>query len=306
MALDEFIDGMTPVKPGLCIIDFSVIALTTVFATFNPKEEYTEDDIRIAVFNVLRANVKKFKDDCPDIVLAIDCKKGYWRKQIAPYYKGSRKKNREKTPWKWDVIYNAMGHIIADIKKYFPYYVIDTDHVEADDIAGVLCCAYHKDYEKIVLVSTDFDWSQLQRFKNVKQWNPVQNKFVKPRTETGQPPCSPDTFLKHKIIKGDRKDGIANILSPGNSITESIKQKSIKKADYTEWLSSSPETYCTPEMLERYRENEQLLDLTKVPTDISKQILTEFEEYQLPTRMRIYSYLMKNGLPHLIDKISDF
>lgn len=306
MALDEFIDGMEPTKPGLCIIDFSVIVLSTVFATFKPKESYTENDIRKVCFNVLRANVKRFKHDTPEIVLAIDSKSGYWKRDFAPYYKGTRAAGRAKTDWDWEVIYNAMNQIIIDIKKYFPYHVIDTEKVEADDIAGVLCKNLHMKYDKIILISTDFDWSQLQRYKNVKQWNPVQGKFVRPRTESGKPPCSPDTFLKHKIIKGDRKDAIANILSPSNSITEGISQKAIKKTNYLDWLNSDPEIFCNEAMLERYRENELLLDLTKVRPDIEDKILNDFYEYKSPGRMRIYSYLLKNDLGELLDKISDF
>lgn len=324
MSLTEFVDGLEETKQGLCIIDFSAIALSTIFATFKPKEVCTEDDIKATCFNVIRSNVKKFKDDYPDIVLAIDAKGGYWRHDLANYYKGGRKKARDKTGRDFKLIFGAMNQIIEDLKKYFPYIVLDTARCEADDIGGVLCKHYHKKYEKILCVSTDFDWTQTQKFKNVKQWNPVQKKFVKPRTETGKPTCSPETILKHKCIKGDRKDGVSNMLSVGNSVTDEIRQKRVSSNNYTYWLNTPfeewepvyKEKFTDDEkhqadldfvlIKERYVENKALLDLMAVRSDIEENILKDFEEYKPNGRMRIYSYLAKNGLTYLTDKVKDF
>lgn len=286
---------------GLMIIDYNLIAISTTFATFTPKT-LDPEKLKYVILNSLRANIKRFKLDYPDIVIAVDNGDGgYWRRDIASYYKGNRKKHRDESDWDFDVIFKVVNSLKDGLVANFPYKILDIKRCEADDVAGVLVKHFHAKYEKIMLVSSDGDWSQLQKYNNIKQYNPVMAKQVKPKHG------GPGAVLKHKIIKGDRKDGIANILSAGDSVITETKQKMITNKNYTKWMTSNnPEEFCTPEMLARYKENERLLDLYQVPEKYENDILEAFNNYVLPKKSLIYPYLVTNGFSDMCNNISDF
>ena len=65
-----------------------------------------------------------------------------------------------------------------------------------------------------LIVSGDKDFQQLQRYDNVKRWSPNLNKFIEPE--------DPQEFLKEHILKGDKSDGIPNILSNDNCLNEGL------------------------------------------------------------------------------------
>ena len=70
---------------------------------------------------------------------------------------------------------------------------------EADDVIGTLTMKHGDTNEKILILSGDKDFVQLQRFSNVKQYDPVQKKW---RTTN-----DPDRFIKEHIMRGDTGDG---------------------------------------------------------------------------------------------------
>ena len=79
--------------------------------------------------------------------------------------------------------------------------------------------------EKIMIVSSDRDFLQLQRFKNVRQFSPLLKKELSVD--------NPRVYLQTHIIKGDKGDGVPNILSDDNVFVEGFRQKPItqKKID---------------------------------------------------------------------------
>lgn len=300
MSLLEFIPGLEDKKPGLMIIDFSQVALSTIFATFKPNEDYDTTSIKICVLNTIRGNVKKYKTDYPDIVLALD-NRNYWRKDIAPYYKGHRAKGREKSEWDFDKIYSAINSLIIDLQSYFPYKIIDAPRCEADDIAGVLCKEYHNIYEKILLISSDSDWLQLQQFKNVKQFSLMHGRYIHPKTGNAR------TDLLYKAIRGDRKDAISNIRSSSDAVITGERQKPISESACLQWIKKDPMKVLDESMRSRFIENMALLDLLAVPETQTNDVLKAFNAPQsITSRSKIYPYLIKNGMTDMIDKISDF
>lgn len=299
MSLVDFLPGHEEKKLGMMIIDYSQIALSTVFATFKSKEQLNTKDIKTVILNTLRANVRRFKDKHPEIVIAIDSR-NYWRKDVAHYYKGHRAKSREASDWNFEIIYKAMNEMQDDLKNFFPYKVLDVYRCEADDIAGVLVKYFHDKYENILLISSDGDWAQLQKYPHVKQYSSIQSKFVKPKHG------GPRQSLLYKIIKGDKKDAVSNIKSPRDAVIAGTRQTSITEVSFDKWSKMKPEDFCTEEMLERYRENEKLLDLTQVPTEYEDAIISMFSQPPISSRAKIYPYLIKNGYSSMVDKINDF
>ena len=56
-------------------------------------------------------------------------------------------------------------------KENLPYKMIEVYGAEADDIIATLC--KHFQDEKIMIVSGDKDFIQLQTYPNVKQYSPI-------------------------------------------------------------------------------------------------------------------------------------
>mgnify|MGYP003340665473 CR=1 FL=1 len=153
---------------------------------------------RHMVLNSIKSFRNKYKKDYGELVIACD-NRNYWRKQIFPYYKANRKKNIERSELNWKDIFDCLNKIKSELKEYFPYRIIEIEHAEADDVIAVLSHTYSR-REKILIMSGDKDFQQLQRFSNVFQYDPVRKKQIVN--------SDPITFLKEHIIRGDPGDGI--------------------------------------------------------------------------------------------------
>ena len=306
MSLSEFLDT-TPnttinKEPGLMIIDFSQVVISSFCATFNVNEITSAEDVRKLTLNIIKNLTKKWKNKYPTVVIAVDSR-NYWRRDIAPYYKGNRKEGREKSKIDFETIYKGMDLTLSGFEEAFPYIIMNILRCEADDVAGVLVKNFYNKYENIMLISSDSDWTQLQKYKNVKQWSSIQGGYVHPKHGGAA------GTLMYKIIKGDKKDGIANILSLPDSVITKTRQKAISEAKLTKWIQKkTPEEFCDPNMLERFKHNKQLLDLFNIPEKYETAIMQAFlgKKDNSKSRSKIYSYLVKNRLMSLTKDIQDF
>lgn len=299
MSLAEFL-GEEDRKSGLMIVDYSQIVISTISATFRPTEELSVDLIRHVCLNTIRSNVLWNKRLYPDIVLATD-RGPYWRKRIASYYKGHRTKQRDDSGWNWEVIFEAMSKVREELQEIFPYRTIHIKGVEADDIAGVLCKNLWHKYDRILLLSSDGDWAQLLKYKNVKQWSPIQKKWVEPNV-------SPQFHLMEKIIRGDRKDCVASVKSVADFLLngpEGQRQKAIRKEELDMLMNTPVAEWPDEFMRKRFEENSQLLDLSRVPEDIEAQIMDAFN-VPVANGARIYSYFIKHKMKELLGKVDEF
>lgn len=302
--LDQFYNA--PLKSlkddNMVIVDYSQIVISTLMATMKPNEEIDENLIRHIVLNTIRHNVIKFRKEYPDIVIAVDnAKKGYWRRKVAHYYKKSRAEGREKSEWDWDTIFKGMASVKEELIENFPYTVIDQDYTEADDIIGVLVERFSP-VRKILIVSSDGDFTQLHN-KNVKQWSPMGKKFVKPKNG------SPRNDLIFKILKGDKKDGIAPLKCRADywmTKKEGERAPSVTKKELLAAFDHENPIELYEKFEDRYKENERLLDLTKIPQKIKDGILNKYEKYERAPRSKIYPYMVKMKLSKLTESISDF
>jgi hypothetical protein len=247
------------------------------------------------VLNILRGHVKQFRQEYGEIVLCCD-NKTYWRKSFFPYYKAGRKKAREKSDLDWHLIFNILGNLKQEFKDHFPYKVIDVDGAEADDIIGVLS-ARHSGTEKVLILSSDGDFIQLQKYKNVKQYNPATKKYIVSNNPTAE--------LKEKIIQGDRGDGIPNIFSPDNCFVLEQRQKPITKNKLVTLLNEHHESY-SEEIKRGFIRNKTLIDLEMTPKDIQQSIIDTYENYKSSPKSALINYFMEKKLKNLMDVIEEF
>jgi 5'-3' exonuclease len=261
------------------------------------KKPVEENLVRHMILNVIRTYVKKFKETHgPEVVIACD-NRNYWRREYFSQYKASRKKSRDASGHDWNSIFECLHKIKEELKEYSPYKVIDVDTAEADDIIATLAILKSAN-EKVMILSSDKDFAQLQKYPNVQQYSPILKKFI------SEP--LPAVQLKQMIIRGDKGDGVPNILTQDNVFIEGGRQKPITEAKIINWLNQKPEEFCTDEMLRNYKRNELLIDLTKIPESLQKSIIDTYESSAGHNKQKFMNYMIANKLKNLIEVIDEF
>ncbi len=282
----------------MIIFDYQQIAISNLMEQIgSSKSSVDENLVRHMILNTIRTYVKKFRESHgPEVVIACD-NKNYWRREIFPHYKAGRKKARAASGHDWSSIFESLNKIREELKENSPYKVIDVEGAEADDIIGILVRKYSIN-EKIMILSSDKDFAQLQRFPNVEQFSPIMKKYVK------EP--FPLVQLKQLIIRGDKGDGIPNILSSDDVFVSGGRQKPITEAKIIKWLNQDAKEFCDDEMLRNYSRNETLIDLTKIPESITKDILNKYETVKGKTKQEFMNYMIANRLKNLIEVAHEF
>jgi len=263
--------------------------------------ELNEDLVRHMVLNSLRAHNKKFRKEYGEMVIACDSS-NVWRREVFPNYKAGRKANRAKSEHDWDLIFDMLATIKNEIKTFLPYKVIAIDTAEADDIIATLVRKQQRmvgpnHTKKVLILSGDKDFIQLHN-EYVKQYNPVLNKFV----GKGE---NPSIYIKEHILKGDRSDGIPNILSDDNVFIEGRRQKPLSKKKINSWVEEVFMTF-TEEEQKNYDRNRKLIDLSCIPQELEDKINNEFLNVKVATRDKILGYFINKKLKTLIEVIDEF
>ena len=263
--------------------------------------ELNEDLVRHMVLNSLRGHNKKFRKEYGEMVIACDSK-NVWRREIFPNYKAGRKATREKSQHDWDAIFSMLHTIKDEIRSFLPYKVIELETAEADDIIATLVKRIQNQVgpnheKKVLILSGDKDFIQLHS-PNVKQYNPVLNKFV----GKGEDPV---IYIKEHILKGDRSDGIPNVLSDDNVFIEGRRQRPLSKKKIESWVNEVFMTF-TEEEQKNYSRNRKLIDLSCIPPELEEKIINEFIDAKVASRDKILNYFITKKLKTLIEVIDEF
>jgi len=279
------------------IVDLNQVMISNLMMQIgNHKNIKIEEDlVRHMVLNSIRSYNTKFSEEFGNIVIACD-DKNYWRKKVYPYYKANRKKDREASELDWNAIFEVLNKIREELKDAFPYKVIQVPHAEADDIIATLVKENYAK-ENILILSGDKDFSQLQKYPNVKQYSPVLKKWIR---------CdNPDLFLKEHILRGDSGDGIPNFLSADNVFIVGDRQTPVTAKKLQSWLLKEPEEFCNETMLRNYKRNQQLIDLDYVPDEIKQDVIEQFSS-QKKDRSKLFNYFIEHRLKNLMECIGEF
>lgn len=282
----------------MIIFDYQQIAISNLMEQIgSSKTPVDEGLVRHMILNTIRTYVKKFKNSHgPEVIIACD-NRNYWRRDYFPHYKAGRKKARAASGHDWSSIFESLNKIREELKESSPYKVIDVDGAEADDIIGTLVQKYSAT-EKIMILSSDKDFAQLQRYPNVEQFSPILKKFIK------EP--FPLVQLKQLIIRGDKGDGIPNILSSDDIFVVGSRQKPITESKIIKWLNQDPKEFCNDEMFRNFTRNELMIDLTKVPIHLKEKILNTYESSKGKTKQEFMNYMIANRLKNLIEVAHEF
>ena len=284
------------------------IALANVMMHLNmtKKNKPEVSIVRHMILNSLRMYRTKFKEQYGELILCYDSKH-YWRREIFPQYKASRKKIRTESDKDWEAIFEVLNQVRDELKEVFPYKFLEVYGAEADDIIGVLCGELEFDNGKTLILSGDKDFIQLQKYKNVSQFSPITKKFV-----NGE---DPQRYLAEHILKGDASDGIPNVLSPDNTFVEGLRQRPLGKKKIEAWLDNChPELGNMPtedvlpndETIRNFQRNRKLIDLDQSPKELFLLILKEYNEAPEGDRSKLLNYFIQKRLSNLTESIGDF
>jgi hypothetical protein len=262
-----------------------------------------EDLIRHMVLNIIRTHLRNFRKDYGEVVLCADNRK-YWRKEFFPFYKAGRKKTREKSDLDWHLIFDMLAKFKLELKENFPYKVLDVEGAEADDIIGILAPIAVKN-ENVLIISSDGDFLQLQMYNNefnnphsIKQYNPALKKFLVS--------AKPEDELKEKIIKGDKGDGIPNVLSTSDCFVRDVRQTPITKGKLEKMMAENYVDWSDDVAKTGFSRNQVLIDLRNIPDEIKTKILNSYEETVPAAKGKILDYFITNKLKNLMDVIEEF
>lgn len=279
------------------LIDLSQVAIANIMTapeTF--KGNIEEDLIKHMIINSLRLyKLKFYNKQYGDMVICCDGKRS-WRHDVFPFYKASRKENRDKSLLDWNKIFSVINSTKQDLVENFPYKVVEVFNAEGDDVIATICKRVN---EKHVIISSDKDFKQLQKLPNVQQYCPRNKDFIV---------CdNPNQYLQELIILGDKGDGIPNIKSPGNSFVIGKRQSSIYKTDLFEWVKQDYTEYAEDDdMKTNYERNRQLIDFEYIPKDVEDKIMVAYNVKPEGTIKKIMEYLTKNKMRNLLSEIQTF
>lgn len=280
----------------MILIDFSGTVHAAVHVDVRAHNDTSKEFLRHVILNQIRSVRKRFFQEYGELVICMDSRTGYWRKDIFPYYKAKRKEARDKSDIDWDTVFSYINEISQEIYDYLPYKVLRIDKAEADDIIGTLVLNQEDDLEPILIVSNDHDFKQLHGIKNVNQYFPFAIKCEK-ITE-------PNLFLTEHILKGDPGDGIPNVRSARDIfLQEGMRQKPITKKYIRDFLDNGSVPL---EDVDRFEENKRLIDLRYIPIKLQTNIIEAYKTAPYGNRFKLFTYLSMNGLKQQIDNISDF
>jgi hypothetical protein len=282
----------------MILVDNTQVLMSSIFAQHRDVAAIDEDLVRHMVLNTYRMYRKKFFREYGELVI---CQDGgaSWRRDFFPLYKAKRRADRKENEAQWDRFYDIINRIRDEVAQHFPYRNMIVQGCEADDIIAYLVKRFAPT-EKILILSGDKDFGQLQIHSSVAQYSPLQKKFV----EVG----NPKQFLLEHIIKGDSSDGVPNILSDDDCfMAEDKRQKPITKKRMDELLQAYSQTgQVQDKYAANWNRNKTLIDLLHIPSEYESKIESEWNKPFTPSRGKILNYMIEKGLRNLVGDIQDF
>jgi len=279
----------------MILIDMNQITIASVMMHLNMNDNQLDEEmVRHMILNSVRLYRSMFNEKYGEVVITYDSK-NCWRRDVFPQYKAGRRKGRESDNKDWDKIFGLLNDIKSEVNEFLPYKVVETYSAEADDIIAVLCKKYQD--EKIMIVSGDKDFIQLHKYNNVRQYSPITKKHVNG--------VDPVVYIKEHILKGDRSDGIPNVLSPDHTFTDALRQRPLTSKRIESILAQEIDELDN-EVKRNYQRNDRLINLDNVPEELEEKILDDFNVATSGDRSKLLNYFIEKRLKSLTEQIGEF
>jgi hypothetical protein len=182
---------------------------------------------------------------------------------------------------------NAKDDVIAVLAK----------HTQENDLVqeGLM-----EEPQKVLILSSDGDFIQLQKYGNVTQWSPMQKKQIKANAKELY-----EKKITHIVKAGD--DGIPNILSKDDVFVIGERQKPVSAKRLQEFLELGYDACKNDDERRNWHRNVKLIDFDHIPEDVSAEIIDTYVNNK-PTgdKMSIMNYLIEKKCRLLLDELEDF
>ena len=223
-----------------------------------------------------------------DVILALDSKDGYWRREFYPPYKADRSAKRSNDGLDWERAYTEFDRLSSTIQRCIPWKVLCVDKCEADDIIYTLAVTSS---EPVIIHSSDSDYLQLVS-DNVSLFRPNIADYVEfpcvCKISNSDVFCkTSEEYLQYAILTGQGgKDNVYNVKTDTNWCVTQAKRKPgfgvkaaskvLATADYIQELQRIG-------LWENYLRNKRLIDMSELPEEYRCSILHSYETTVLPT-----------------------
>ena len=300
------------------LVDLSQVVLGSCYAfkdqltteSTATNKQQAVDLIRHVILSQLKAYNVKYRSQYGKMIISCDGK-NYWRKKLYPHYKANRKKVRHESNLDWPLIFDTINMIIGDLRNNFMFPVVQVDGAESDDVIATLTKYFqtnevkHSDWlipqtQPILIISSDKDFVQLQKYDNVKQ--------LSPRTKMAVTDPDPVKYLQIKCLSGDRGDNIPSVVNPIDAFNdESVKKCApLTKKKIESLLNEGYDNCSDPVIKNRWLQNSQLIDFEYIPKKISEAIIETYNRPIVGNQSKIFNYLIHNNCNLLLNDINAF
>lgn len=297
----------------MILVDYSQVALANLLSFKSELTRGSEADvvnlIRHTTLSTLKYYKKKYGEEYGELVICCDGRK-YWRREFFEHYKANRKKARDASDLNWNLIFDTLSMIRDEISENFPYKVLHLERAEADDVIAVLAkwtqtnelaqTGLMSEPQKVLILSSDGDFIQLQKFDNVTQWSPMQKKFVKANKKEIH-----EKYITHIVKAGD--DGIPNILSADDVFVKGERQKPVSSKRLQEFFERGFDACQSDTEKRNWQRNATLIDFEFIPTEVTESIVDKYiNSKPINDKMKLFQYLANNKCRLLLDEVEDF
>jgi 5'-3' exonuclease len=259
---------------NILMIDLSNLAVQTAFAVTykHPEDNRCWNYWKNRFLSNIIEFVGMFKTD--RLILAMDSD-NYWRKDIYPEYKLNRHSLKKACKIDLDNFNEFYYNFAESMKSIFSNVImLRINTTEADDIVAVLT-KFHSPDSPIVVMSSDKDYRQLLKYKNVKQYDQLQRKYIQV--------LNPISELEMKVILGDKGDFIPAIKKGvGPVAAEALLNNGVPL------MESSDQ-----ELVNGFKRNKVLIDFDFIPQNIQDNIIEGYKKYPIlvPSNKKIFDFL---------------
>lgn len=294
----------------MIVVDYNAVVISNIYAELGGKTDIVVDLdlLRHMVLNSLRSYKQKFGDEYGEMVIACD-NTNNWRREFFPEYKANRKKAREESSLDWDQIYGCLTTIRNELDQFFPYKVMYIDQCEADDIIAVLAkwsqtnnlseSMFESQPKPYLILSRDGDFIQLQKYENVKQWSPIDKKWIKPNH-------SAQMDLYEKTVRGDAGDGVPSVLCANDFLVNKEQYGRAPPVNKNVIEKFKDRSHLNELEIQRLDRNTKMIDFDHIPDKIQEKIINNFISQPQKDRSQLLNYFIKNKLKNLVQEITSF
>ena len=157
-------------------------------------------------YSFYRSIKKEISNHEPDKVIFVSEGTPKSRNALFEDYKGTRERVKD------DNFSRQRKDIINSI-SYLPVYLYKNEEHEADDVINYIAQTANEN-DQVTILSSDTDFIQLLKLKNVKLFNPVKKDYVKWDNNID--------YVTYKSLKGDTSDNISGVTGVGKVKAEKL------------------------------------------------------------------------------------